>query len=607
MNAKTKKMDLFSTARRWGFIVTVLFLTLITGNRPALSNDLPVYFSKDDISYYTGQQDVMSSVDWKEISAFSLTDLSNGNAFWIRVALPDEAFIEPAVYLYAYVEQFEAYIGNQKVYTCDYRDTSGHPSSGLFPGHVIPLAPSYRDHFMLIRIDYSSPVYIGEIVPVAMGSSSALFQTMREDQDAASKRAVREMCLGVLLLVFGAGSLLVFLIRLKSRDYSFLSFGILSASVGVKYLTATHLAYVFHLAPLTRHHIENISFLIVPIGLFAFIDHISGAGKWKVIRRLWQFHLVLTALFIFSNLILMTHMNQPSTVFTLSVLLTNCLICLIFMGLSKQVHGTKLNRSLLIFVGFFCLILTSELLKQFHLVPGTWDLFGWGLLALVSVFGYALLEQYTKTNKKMQDVSLELERNKFQLLELEQERLKSQMEALKNQINPHFLFNNFSTLASIIDESKEAAIDYVQELSSVYRYVLRSEVQELVPLSDEMEFVRSYEYLLAKRFGGMFSIKLAIPEPYHNYLIPPFSLQLLVENSVKHNIISSKTPLCVDIFFENDYVVVKNTIHKKAVSGDSTRVGLNNIIKRYGHLTEKKVDVIADEKWFTVRIPLLTP
>ena len=607
MSAILKKIDHPTSAHPWRLFVTVLLLTFAAGNGLALSGEAPVYFSKDDISYFTGPRDATSPVAWQKISAFSLAELSSEDELWIRVALPDEKFIQPAVYLFAYLERFEVYISNQKVYTYDYQDTADQLSSGLFPGHVIPISPADRDAFLLIRIHYSSPAYIGEITPIATGPSSALFQIMREDQDAVFKSAIRDMCLGVLLLVFGTVAFLVFVLRLKSRDYSFLSFGILSVSVGVRYLMATHLVYLFNLSPLTRYHIENISFLMVPIGLFAFIEHIFGSGKWKSVRRLWQFHLIFLALFMFLYVILPIHMIPLPTVFSLGVLLASCVICMIFMGLSKEVQGAKLNRSLLVFVGFFCLILINELLKQFNLVPGTWDLFGWGLLALVSVFGYALLEQYTKTNKKMQDVSLELERNKFQLLELEQERLKSQMEALKNQINPHFLFNNFSTLASIIDESKETAIDYVQELSFVYRYVLRSEVQELVPLSDEMEFVRSYEYLLAKRFGGMFSIKLAIPESYQNYLIPPFSLQLLVENSVKHNIISSKLPLAVDIFLEDDYVVVRNNIQKKVVSGKSTQVGLNNIIKRYGYLTGKKVDVTADENYFTVRIPLIAP
>jgi two-component system LytT family sensor kinase len=190
--------------------------------------------------------------------------------------------------------------------------------------------------------------------------------------------------------------------------------------------------------------------------------------------------------------------------------------------------------------------------------------------------------------------------------ELKRENLVAQNQALRQQVDPHFLFNGLNTLTILIAEDKELAIDFVRRLSKVYRYVLQSKELDLIDLKTELEFVQDYVFAFKMRFGEHFQINIEIPDNCLSLKIPPLTLQILVENAVKHNVISKEHPLHIHIGTEgNSLAVVRNTLQPKPATISPTHIGLNNILTRYRFVSEGIVEVLEGEKEFIVKLPLI--
>ncbi len=188
---------------------------------------------------------------------------------------------------------------------------------------------------------------------------------------------------------------------------------------------------------------------------------------------------------------------------------------------------------------------------------------------------------------------------------LRKETVQAQLEGLRQQINPHFLFNSLNTLVAIIPENTQTATDFVHKLSHVYRYLLCVKEKELVTLAEELEFLNSYIFLLKVRFEENLNIRLSVPESAKGKLLPPVSLQLLIENAIKHNVVSREHPLHLDIFVEDNRLLVQNNLQPKQQLEESTGMGLQNIQTRYVLLSEEKVGITHTATHFLVSLPLL--
>jgi len=187
------------------------------------------------------------------------------------------------------------------------------------------------------------------------------------------------------------------------------------------------------------------------------------------------------------------------------------------------------------------------------------------------------------------------------------EQVEFQFQTLKSQVNPHFLFNSFNTLIAIIEEDQDTAVEYVEKLSDFYRNILLHREDNLIPLEEELRMIDTYYFLQLKRYKNNFTLVVEVPEQARRMQIPPLTVQLLVENAVKHNIISRDKPLTVRIFTDNDYLVVQNNLQPKLQHEPSTGLGMQNIISRYKLLSPKNVLVEKNNAHFTVRLPLLPP
>ena len=187
---------------------------------------------------------------------------------------------------------------------------------------------------------------------------------------------------------------------------------------------------------------------------------------------------------------------------------------------------------------------------------------------------------------------------------LAKDNVIAQYETLKNQISPHFLFNSLNTLLSFVEDNEKASM-YIQNLSDFLRYTLKNKDSEIKQLVDEIKIVEKYYFLQKSRFGNNLNINIKVSEKFHHYSLPPLSLQILVENAIKHNIISSKKPLNINIYIKEDkYIVVENNLQRKT-DVDSTNTGLVNIKSRYKFLSTESVIIKDNNDKFIVELPLL--
>ncbi len=198
---------------------------------------------------------------------------------------------------------------------------------------------------------------------------------------------------------------------------------------------------------------------------------------------------------------------------------------------------------------------------------------------------------------------------KRSLIEIEKykaENLQAQLQNLKDQLNPHFLFNNLSVLSSLVYIDQDKAVGFINQLSKVYRYLLDNRNCELVTLDSELTFIQSYTYLIQIRFDKNISFDIDIPKEKRHLMLPPLSLQMLVENAIKHNEISNELPLKITVKMNEEMVEVSNNLQLRTTTEVSSKTGLQNIKDRYKFFTEKEVEVIQNTNSFIVKIPLLS-
>ncbi|MFN8143693.1 MAG: two-component regulator propeller domain-containing protein [Bacteroidia bacterium] len=189
---------------------------------------------------------------------------------------------------------------------------------------------------------------------------------------------------------------------------------------------------------------------------------------------------------------------------------------------------------------------------------------------------------------------------------LQKEKIQFQFETLRSQVNPHFLFNSFNTLITVIEENPNKAVEYVERLSEFFRNIVTYRDKDLIRLEEELNLLDNYIFIQKKRYGDSLQLNIHVdPEVRHSFLIPPLTLQLLAENAIKHNSVSRETPLGIDLFFSQDLLFVRNNVNPKIHKEKSTGLGLQNIVNRYKLLTTLPVKIDHAEDHFTVALPIL--
>lgn len=187
---------------------------------------------------------------------------------------------------------------------------------------------------------------------------------------------------------------------------------------------------------------------------------------------------------------------------------------------------------------------------------------------------------------------------------LRNENLTSKYESLKSQLDPHFLFNSLNVLTNLVYTDADKSAKFIKQLSEVYRYVLDVRNKELVPLAEELKFAESYLFLQRIRFGDKLIVKNTLTGV--DSLIPPLALQILLENSIKHNIISEDDPLTITLSVQDEFIVIENNLQRKVLPHEQrTGIGLENISKRYEFVSERKIVIEETAEVFRVKLPLI--
>ncbi len=236
--------------------------------------------------------------------------------------------------------------------------------------------------------------------------------------------------------------------------------------------------------------------------------------------------------------------------------------------------------------------------KVYHYITKPWK------MDELNVIMEHALESYSL---KRQNRLLEQEHNALKIKTEQQEKagILAQFEVLKNQISPHFLFNSMNTLASLIATNPPQAIAFTGHFSKVYRAMLEIGGETLISLREELEFVHSFVFLQQMRFAENLVVTIQIPPENLNDCLPPFALQLLVENAIKHNIISDDKPLKINVFIENDTLIVANNLQRRGNAEPSTGIGLKNLTARYAYLSSSIPTFEIIDSNYIARVPLI--
>jgi len=204
------------------------------------------------------------------------------------------------------------------------------------------------------------------------------------------------------------------------------------------------------------------------------------------------------------------------------------------------------------------------------------------------------------------DNGLESYKLKARNRELEKENVLAQFEILKNQINPHFLFNSMNILSSLIRQDSDKAIKFTNQFSRLYRSTLQLREQLLISLKEEMEFVNSFLFLQKIRFEDALKLEVDIPEHVMDYALPPFALQTVVENAIKHNIVSDSQALFIKITYQNEKLVISNNLQKRKFVEDSTGTGLSNLHLRYQLIGNLSPEFREENGSYQAHLPLIS-
>lgn len=267
----------------------------------------------------------------------------------------------------------------------------------------------------------------------------------------------------------------------------------------------------------------------------------------------------------------------------------------------------------------------TDHIKRFVIQFTCSTVFSIAVLYLFTIFFFTYISQYTPPDDFVLDLFMmglfipilvngvkeslyyygEWENELLRKEQLQKENIQAQYEVLKNQINPHFLFNCFNTLTELAHEDKALTIKFIQQLAQVYRFVLEHKNQQMVDLKQELGVLDSYIFLLKIRFGDNLHINTQQAITVSDYSIVPLTLQILLENALKHNVVSKDKPLSINIdLSEDNKLVFRNNLQRKS-SVQSTHIGLQNIINRYRMIADQTIDIVETATEFIVKVPLI--
>ncbi len=415
--------------------------------------------------------------------------------------------------------------------------------------------------------------------------------------DSTKELGLSELFMGIIIITIGIISLISALFYNGRNRKMLLFFALFAISSGISSL---EMGFI-QLMDISRSTVTIIMFstsLLPPLGFIGFLQYGIESPHTKFLRIAFWFTVIWIILFIALLIVF------PITITYWS----GMIIILLLVGITivkEKIYRKKEFRLPMLGLTILMGCLIQNALNNFNIMSFSINA-DYGILVLVFSLVIYVVKDIRKSNLQIQLVKTELEQSQNRLLTLENQNIQSQFDALRGQINPHFLFNSLNTLASLINIDTNRATRFVEEFSNVYRRLLDVKGDILITVDDEMTFLKSYIYLQEIRFGQNLQFHIDIANDLLDRLLPPLSIQLLVENALKHNEISEDFPLRVTIKADNNFIYVINPINPKSGSmAKPSGIGLENLRKRYSQITEIAPSFTSTGNEYIAKIPLL--
>ncbi|WP_269521815.1 sensor histidine kinase [Ancylomarina euxinus] len=262
----------------------------------------------------------------------------------------------------------------------------------------------------------------------------------------------------------------------------------------------------------------------------------------------------------------------------LALFMVGCILIVCYLELFDMILGTKMTYEK------FWLEYKDEFLKTL-------------LILFIFVFIYTILDFMIYSFNY-------LKKEEIQSVEMINNQMNLQFKALKSQLNPHFLFNSLNTISSLLYKDPEKAEEFIRKFAESYRFILDQNDKALIPLEQELAFVEAYNYILRMRFQDSYKLRIDLPELVRHSFVPPLSIQMLVENAIKHNLICKNSPLEIKLKCKDNYLHISNNINPLREQAESFHIGIENIKKRYAFFTNDNIKLEKTD-FFTVSLPLI--
>ena len=547
----------------------------------------------DDITIFNN---IIDTTSWLKTVNIGLADLKNNNELLVKTVYDGNEYDNPALVLVGLSSGFQLYRDSVMIYSAGKRFNPNNPGK-YFDTHIIPLEKPLAGSVFVMRIHFKSYLDITGFTVALIGETAQMANLAKEHKRDLQNSELSDFVLGVFLLIVGFLAFAAFFLRFKNKDWLLFWFFLFAASQGYVFIM-DYLMIIVNVSPtfiiVSTVIVENL----VPIGIIGIIAMITGFSKNFFIRLLMILHVIYTALHL--SLI---HFDFYNIIFWVLVIADIIMFVIVFI--KSKIYKNPNFRLPVIAICTLMLLVILDIFAVFGVFFIAEDLSSYGMLFVAISFAWYIERAFFRSRQQNLKYQIEITEANNSLLNIENQNVIAQYETLKNQVNPHFLFNSLNILSSLIRHDDKKALQFIEEFADIYRYVLDANDKTLVETSKEIEFVNSYLFLQKLRYGQNLEIKYKNIDAVENSLIVPLSVQILVENAIKHNEISAKYPLEIEIFIENNYLIVRNRIQKLNFEPESKKIGLSNLSARYAILTEQPVSFGEQNDFFIGKIPLL--
>ncbi len=537
------------------------------------------------------------SLSWSELGYLDKEKRKSLDKLLYRVALPDslKSGEMKRMFFIGYYSPFKVFYNNKQIYSDSTRAEFIHL-----------LSIDYQDKEKYVYFEYDD--YIpGYPVPFSL-------MFLNEDPTDTDFLYLVVQLFFVQILNYSVSvffyliALISLLLMIKSskslRKYLWAVF-IYSLVIGLDHGLNTLLMSYIGFSPKLYYWLDSIMFQLYLLLTITMADYIFAEGKVRFLKYIKSAIIIFTIInFMVTNTIQYYDALNYVNIFLYLLTIVSMLFVII-----KNFRIIKLKISMIVAIVFITGPLSLYITDNFSYVPYVSLAYVIISVVILYVFVYSFFARFRKNESALLQKNLDLQQKENEILRLERERLRMNVNHLKGQLNPHFLFNSLSTLISIINIDQDKAVNYVEELSTMYRYVLQTDSKEMIDLESELDFLDSFTYLLHIKYGDNYVINFDIEDKYLNYNIPPLSLQTLIENVAKHNTIDKENKMYIDIYNERDFLIIINNLNEKnkqfQYKSDSIGIGQMNLQKIYKFYTNKKPEFKKKDGYYIAKIPLI--